>query len=150
MATNALLKATEYTKTAAIIAGIASAESFPDASKRKLHVQYDEWSSATAYDDPSTISFMVIPKGARVLGFIVSWDAQGAAVTGDIEIGGTAACASEAITDMTSAGQLYIPALASFIDTPLAADGVLTVITADQVLGQNDKLCVACLYMNED
>lgn len=151
MATSATLKATDYTKVAAIVAGTESGLStFPDASKRKLHAHYDEWSSATAYDDPSTISFMLLPKGARVLAFIVNWDAQGAAVTADFEIGGVAACAAEAVTDMTSAGQLVIPALATFSDTPLAADSILTMITADQALGQDDKICVTCLYLNED
>lgn len=151
MATSSTLKATDYTKIAAVLAGTASAESFPDASKRKLHAMYDEWSSATAYDDPSTISFMLLPKGARVLGWSVAWDAQAAAVTADFEIGGVTASTAECITDMTSAGAIgFIPALATFVDTPLTADSILTVITKDQALGQDDKICITTFYLNED
>jgi hypothetical protein len=111
---------------------------------------YDEWSSATAYDDPSTIGFGILPKGARVLGFMVSWDAQGAAVVGGVRIGEVAATGTSAITDMTSAGELWIPVLASFMDTPLTADSVVDILTATQALGQNDKICMGVLYLDED
>lgn len=150
MAASTTLKSTNYTLIAQIVAGTKSAESYPDASKRKLRAMYDEWSSSTAYDDPSTISFMLLPKGARILGWIVSWDAQGAAVTADFEIAGVTASASEAVTSMNAAGQLFIPALAVFQDTPLTADSILTMITATQALGQDDKICVTTLYLDED
>jgi hypothetical protein len=150
MATSATLKALEYTKIAAIVAGTASAESFPDASKRKLRGMYDSWESTVAYDDPSTISFALLPKGCRVLGFLVAWEAQGAAVTADFEIGGVAACAAEAVTDMTSAGELWIPVNAVFAGVPLTADSILTMITKDQALGQSDRIDVTTVYLDED
>ena len=150
MAASTTLKGAEYTKIAAIVAGTASAESFPDASQRKLRMMYDSWESTVAYDDPSTISFALLPKGCRVLGWVVSWEAQGLAVTADFEIGGVAASAAEAVTDMTSAGQLFIPALATFQQTPLTADSILTMITADQALGQSDSISVTTMYLDED
>lgn len=150
MAASTTLKATNYTKIAAVIAGTASAESFPDASQRKLRAMYDSWESSTAYDDPSTITFGLLPKGCRVLGWIVSWEAQGAAVTADFEIGGVAASTSEAVTSMASAGQLFIPALATFQQVPLTADSLLTFITNTEALGQDDAISVTTLYLDED
>ncbi len=149
-AADTTLKGANYTKVAAVVAGTASAGNFPDASQRKIRGMYDSWESTTSYDDPSTISFMLLPKGCRVLGFVVSWEAQGLAVTADFEIAGVAASAAEAVTDMTSAGQLFIPALATFQQTPLTADSILTFITKDQAMGQNLAISVTTLYLDED
>lgn len=152
MATSSTLKGANYTKVAGVVAGTLSAGSFVDASKNigtPLRVLYDSWESTVAYDDPSTISFGLLPKGARVLGFMVSWEAQGAAVTADFEIGGVAACTAEAVTSMSSAGSLYIPALATFQQVPLTVDSILTMITAAQALGQSDAISVACIYTLE-
>lgn len=151
MGASTTLKGANYTKTAIIVAGtITTDRSFPDASQRKLRVMYDSWESATSYDDPSTISFGLLPKGCRVLGWMVSWEAQGAAVTADFEIGGVTASADEAVTDMTSLGQLFVPALAVFQQTPLTEDSILTFITKDQAMGQNLIITVATLYLDED
>ncbi len=59
-------------------------------------------------------------------------------------------CPVEAVTDMTSAGQLFIPALATFQQTPLTADSILTFITKDQAMGQNLAISVTTLYLDED
>jgi hypothetical protein len=151
MAASTTLKGTEYTKTAAILAHTASAESFPDASKRKLRGMYDEFVDAdTAWDLASEIGMGYVPKGARVLGFIVSNDAVGAAVTADLEIGGVAATAAEAWTSMNGANQLFIPALATFQDTPLTTDSVVTVVTAAATLAATKKITVTTVYLDED
>jgi hypothetical protein len=151
MATSATLKSAQYTAIYNVQQHTASAEAFNNASKRKLRAMFSSWESATAYDDPSTISLMLLPKGARVLGFMVSWEAQGAAVTGDFEIGGVTASTAECVTDMTSAGAIgFIPAVAAFQESELAADSVLTLITAAQALGQDDAIFVTCVYTDED
>jgi hypothetical protein len=150
MATSATLKSAQYTKIYNVQQHTASAEAFVNASKRKLRGMYASWESATAYDDPSTISLMLLPKGARVLGWFVAWEAQGAAVTADFEIGGVTASAAECVTDMTSAGELWIAANAAFQQVELTEDSVLTMITAAQALGQDDAICVTCVYSDED
>lgn len=150
MAASTTLKGTEYTKTAAIVAGTASAELYPNASKRKLRCLYDEFTSATAYDAGSVISMGLLPKGCRVLGFLVSWEAQGAAVTMDLTIGGVAASTAEAVTDMTSAGSLFIPALETFQGTPLTADSIVALVTAAQSTGIDDSVSLTTLYLDED
>lgn len=151
MAASTTLKGTEYTKTAAVLAHTASAESFPDASKRKLRGNYDEFVDAnTGWDSGSEIGMGYIKKGARILGFIVSNVAVGAAVTADLAVGGVAATAAEAWTDMTGAQQLFIPALAVFQQTPLTADSIVTVITAAQTLAATKKISVTTVYLNED
>lgn len=150
MAASTTLKGTEYTKTAAIQAHTASAESFPDASKRKLRGNYDEFTSGTAWDAASEIAMGYIPKGARVLGFLVSNVAVGAAVTADFEVGGVAASAAEAWTSMNGALQLFIPALAVFQQTPLTADSIVTVVTAAATLAADKKISVVTVYLNED
>jgi len=154
MAASTTLKGTNYTNIAAILAGTASAESFPNASTQtgtKLRACYDYFVDAdTGWDLASTISMGVIPKGARVVGFIVANEAVGAAVTADIALSGTAATASEAWTDMTSANQQFIPALEAIQNTPLTADKVVQVITAGATLAAGKSITVTTLYLNED
>ncbi len=148
MAVSILLKATEYTKTAKIVAGEASAESYPDASQRKLRGMYDEFSSDTAYDATSVISFGLLPKGSRVLGFFISWEAQGAAVTVIPQIGGVTAGATTAA--MTNAGSEFVPALEVFQGTKLTADSIVSLITAAQDTGIDDSISVTTVYLDED
>jgi len=151
MAASTTLKGTEYTKTAAIVAGTeGGGGTFPDASKRKVRAMYDEFTSGTAYDAGSIISMGLLPKGCRVLGFLVSWEAQGAAVTMDLTIGGVAASTAEAVTDMTSAGSLFIPALETFQGTPLTADSIVALVTAAQSTGIDDSVSLTTLYVDED
>ena len=154
MAASTTLKGANYTKVAGVVAGTLSAGSFIDASiyfGSRLKTQYDYFVDAdTAWDLASEIGMGLLPKGATVLGWIVSNDAVGAAVTADFEIGGVAASASEAWTSMNGANQLFIPALATFQDTPLTADSILTVVTAAATLAATKKLIVTTLYLNED
>ena len=147
MATSALLKALEYAK---IVASFASAGTFPNASKRKLRGMYDYFESTVAYDLASEIGMGLLPKGARVIGFIVSNEAIGAAVTADFEIGGVAASASEAWTSMNGANQQFIPALATFQQVPLTADSVVTVVTAAATVAADKRISVTTLYLDED
>jgi hypothetical protein len=152
MGTSSALKSVEYAKVAAILAGTTGGVgTFPDASKRKLRGQTAMFvHEVTAYDAGSEITFMLLPKGAIVLAFVVAAEAQGAAVTIDFEIGGVAACTSEAWTDMTSDMTLVIPSLQVFHRTPLTADSLLVGITAAQPTGIGDEMQVTCLYLLED
>ena len=134
MAASTTLKGVNYTKLAAVIAHTASAESFVNAMTEfgsRLRTMYDMFvDEDTAWDAGSVIGMGYLPKGARVLGWVVSWEAQGAAVTADFTIGGVAASAAECITDMTSAGGIgFIPALVAFQQTPLTADSVVAIVT---------------------
>jgi len=150
MAASTTLKGTRYTNTAGVVAGTLSAGSFNNASKTKLRVMYDEFSSDTAYDAGSVISMGLLPKGARVFGFLVSWEAQGAAITMDLTIGGVAASTSEAVTDMTSAGSLFIPVTETFMGIELTVDSVVALVTAAQPTGIDDSVSLGVLYTIED
>ena len=154
MASSTTLKGANYTKVAGVVAGTLSAESFVNAMKvfgARLKTQYDYFVDAdTAWDATSEIAMGLLPKGALVLGWIVSNDANSAATTADFEIGGVAASASEAWTSMNGANQQFIPALATFQDTPLTADSILTIVTAAQTLATSTKLIVTTLYLSDD
>ncbi len=150
MAASTTLKGANYTNVAAVVAGTASAGSYPNASQRKLRGMYDYFESSVAYDAGSEIGMGLIPKGARVLGFIVSNEAISAAVTADFEVGGVAASASEAWTSMNGAQQLFIPALAVFQQTPLTANSVVTVVTAAATLAADKRISVTTVYLDED
>jgi hypothetical protein len=152
MAASTTLRATEYTKVYNVINRLGSAEQFANANQRKLRGMYDVFSHATvAYDAGSEIGFGLLPKGCRVLGWMVSWEAQGAAITADFEIGGVTASTSECITDMTSDGAIgFIPALPVFQKTPLTADSILTIVTAAQATGIGDKIMITTVYLDED
>jgi hypothetical protein len=104
-----------------------------------------------AYSAGSVISMGLLPKGARILGWTVAWEAQGAAVTGDFTIGGVAASTAECITDMTSDGAIgFIPALVAFQQTPLTADSVVAIVTAAQSTGIGDQINITTWYLDED
>lgn len=154
MAASTTLKGVNYTKIAQVVAGTHSAEVFVNAMKvfgSRLRTNYDTFVDAdTAWDLASEISMGLLPKGAIVLGWIVSNDAVGAAVTADFEVGGVAASAAEAWTSMNGANQMFIPALASFQDTPLTADSIVSVVTAAATLAATKKLIVTTLYLQDD
>lgn len=153
MAASTSLKGTNYTKVAGVVAGTLSAGSFVNAMQMwgaRIRGMYDEFTSGTAWDAGSVISMGLLPKGARVLGFLVSWEAQGAAVTMDLTIGGVAASTAEAVTDMSSAGSLFIPALETFTGTPLTADSIVALVTAAQSTGVDDSVSLTTLYLYED
>ena len=94
------------------------------------------------------VSCSVVPKGARVLGFIFQCDDNTAKATGTIEVGGTAASAAGAITDL-SAGPvtLFIAALDTFSQTPLTADSVVSVQFADQAVDAAVVMTLTTLYV---
>ena len=154
MAASTTLKGANYTKVAGVVAGTKSAESFVNAMVvfgSRLRTMYDTFVDAdTAWDAASEIAMGLLPKGAIVLGWIVTNDANSAATTADFEVGGVAASAAEAWTSMNGANQLFIPALATFQDTPLTADSIVTVVKAAQTLATSTKLIVTTLYLNDD
>lgn len=154
MAASTTLKGVNYTKVAAVVAGTASAESFVNAMTEfgtRLRCMYDMYvDEVTAWDAGSVIGMGLLPKGCRVLGWFVAWEGTGANMTADFEIGGVTASTAEAITDTTSDGALYIPALVVFQQTPLTADSVLTLVTAANPTGIGDQINVTTLYLNDD
>lgn len=93
----------------------------------------------------------IVPKGARVLGFIFQADDNTAATTGTIEVGGTSATASGAITDL-SAGpvKLFIPALDTFSQTALTADSVVSIQFAAQVVDAEVVITLTTLYVMDN
>lgn len=150
-AASTTLKGANYTKVAAIVAGTeGGGGTFPNASRRKMRGMYDYFESTVAYELASEIGMGLIPKGARIIGFLVSNEAVGAAVTADFEVGGVAASASEAWTSMNGAQQLFIPALATFQQVPLTVDSVVTVVTAAATLAADKRISVTTLYLDED
>ncbi len=114
-----------------------------------LRTVYDTYTvvAATAMAAGSTIAMGIIPKGAIVLGFIWTSTAASAAVTADITIGDVAATTSEALTDMTSATQQFVPATGVFPYTPLTADSAVSVITAAQTMPTGQIVTLTTLYL---
>lgn len=146
-------KGVNYTSVAGVVAGTLSAGSFINASTMfgtKLRVQYDTYAFLADADATSILSMGLLPKGARVLGFYWASEAQGVATTADIEIGGVAATAAEALTDMTSATQQFVPATEAMSNTPLTVDSVITVINAAQAFKLGKSVVLATLYLDED
>jgi hypothetical protein len=77
----------------------------------------------------STSLYMgVVPKGARVLGFYFSQSGAGAAATGGIKIGSTAATATTALTNMTAATAQLLPCIQSVAKDALTADSVVSIL----------------------
>ena len=154
MAASTTLKGTNYTKVAGVVAGTLSAGSFVNASKNlgtPLRVMYDMFVHETvAYDAGSIISMGLLPKGARVLGFMISAEATGAAMTADVTIGGVAATTAECLTDTTSDVAVFVPALPTFQLTPLTADSIVALVTAAQATGIGDEISLTVLYVLED
>jgi len=93
------------------------------------------------------ISMGQIPKNAIVLGFMFTSTAQGAAVTADVEIGGTAATTSEVFTDMTSATTQIVGSTGVFPYTPLTADSTVTLITAAQAIDPESTITLCTIYV---
>jgi len=93
------------------------------------------------------ISMGRLPKHAIVLGFLWSATAMGAAMTADVEIGGVAATAAEAFTDMTSATQQFVLSTGIFPYTPLTADSAITVTTAAQAFAPEATVTLTTLYV---
>jgi len=90
----------------------------------------------------------VVPKNARVIGFLFSCDDNDNATTGTIEVGGTSATASGAITDL-SAGPvaLSIVALDTFSQTPLTADSVVSIQFATGIIVEDVVMTLTTLYV---
>ena len=152
MAASTTLKGTSYTKIAGVVAGTLSAESFVNAMQvfgTRLRVNYDEFVDAdTAWDTASEIGMGLLPKGAVVLGCVVSNVAVGAAVTATIKVGSTTA--SGTWTSMNGANQQFLPCLAAVQQVPLAADSIVTVVTGGATLAATKKISVATLYLQDD
>jgi len=94
------------------------------------------------------VNMCVVPKGARVLGFIFQADKNTAATTGTIEVGGTAATAAAAITNLSEGPvKLFIPALDTFSQTALTADSVVSIQFADKAVDAAVVMTLTVLYV---
>jgi hypothetical protein len=69
-----------------------------------------------------------VPKGARILMFIFTQSGAGAAATGGVVIGSTAATSTSGLTDMTSATAQVLPCLEAVAKTALTADSAVTIL----------------------
>lgn len=69
-----------------------------------------------------------VPKGAKILAFIFSQSGAGAAATGGIKIGSTAATSTTALTDMTSATAQILPCIEAVASAALTADSDVTIL----------------------
>jgi hypothetical protein len=94
------------------------------------------------------VNMHMVPKGARVLGFIFQCDDNTAATTGTIEVGGTSATAAAAITDLSGGPvKLFIAALDTFSQTPLTADSIVSIQFASQVVDAAVVMTLTTLYV---
>ena len=139
-----------YTNVAGVVAGTLSAGSFNNASKTKLRAKVDTITFAADADAASVTSMGLLPKGARVIGFYFASEAQGVAVTADIEVGGVAATTAEVLTDMTSATQQLVPCVEAVSKDELTVDSVVTIINAAQAFKATKRIILATLYLIED
>lgn len=99
----------------------------------------------------STSLYMgVVPKGARVLGFYFSQSGAGAAATGGVKIGSTAATATTALTDMTSATAQLLPCIQSVAKDALTADSVVSILLTNAAdLDAATTLTLTTFYVME-
>lgn len=145
MAALTTAKGAEYTKYTT--GGISSLVT--NLWNRPLMTVFDSYTvPADTLAATAELSMGVVPKGARVLGFIFQADDNTAATTGTIEIGGVSATAAAAITDL-SAGpvKLFIPALDTFSQTQLTADSVVSIQFAAQAVDANVVITLTTLYI---
>lgn len=150
----------ESTKRAAVVAKTAGPEGFPnaDAFASKLRTCFDTYAMAAA--DTAAAGFVLtigaVPKGARVLGFIVANEANSAATTADLQLVDldgniTAATAAEAWTSWNAANQQFIPVLEALTAAgPLDEEHTVTVTTAAQTWAASISVSVTTLYVTED
>ena len=149
-----------YTKVAAIKAGTQGIGNFVDGANEwgtKLRVVFDTFAlSGDTMAAGGVITIGEVPKGAIVLGFYVSNEANSAAVTADLQLVDsdgniTTATASEAWTSWNAANQQFIPTLEAIP----AAGGLdeihkVTVTTAAATFADGKSIAVATLYIVED
>lgn len=72
-----------------------------------------------------------VPKGARILGFFFSQSGAGAAATGGVKIGSTAATSTTGLTDMTSATAQFLPCNEAVAKSPITSDSDVTILLTD-------------------
>jgi len=149
-----------YTNVAAIIAGTSGIGDFVDGANQwgtKLRVVFDTYAlDGDTMAAAGVITMGKVPKGAIVLGFYVSNEANSAATTADLQLVDsdgniTTATASEAWTSWNTANQQFIPCLEAIA----AAGGLdeahtVTVTTAAQTYADGVSIAVATLYIVED
>ena len=110
---------------------------------------FDTYTVPTAtLDATAELNMGIVPKGARVLGFIFAADDNDAATTGTIEVGGTSAITAATITALDSGPvSLRLPALAPFHDTPLTADAIVSIQFAAQDIKATVQISLTTLYV---
>ena len=149
-----------YTKVAAIEAGTLGVSSFVDGTNlwgTKARIVFDKYTVPTdTVAAGGVITIGRVPKGARVLGFMVTNTAAATgAVTADLQLVDaagniTTATAAEAWTDMQVAQGLWIPALSAGSATALDEAHTVTVTTKTAILDAAMVLTVATVCIYED
>lgn len=69
-----------------------------------------------------------VPAGAKILGFYFSQSGAGAAATGGVVVGSTAATATTALTDMTSATAQLVACNQAVNKTAVTADSTISIL----------------------
>lgn len=99
----------------------------------------------------STSLYMgIVPKGAKIIGFVFSQSGAGAAATGGVKIGGTAATAATALTDMTAATSQFVTCNEAVAKAALTADSVVSILLTNAAdLDAGTTVSLTTLYTME-
>ena len=100
----------------------------------------------------STSLYMgVVPAGAKILGFVFSQSGAGAAATGGIKIGSTAATATTVLTDMTAATSQIVACNEAVAKTAITADSVVSILLTNAAdLDAATTVSLTTLYMMDN
>lgn len=154
-------KGVNATKRAAILAKTSGVGDFVDGANEwgtKLRTCYDTYvlGSGDTAAAGMIITMGVVPKGARVLGWIVSNEAHTAAVQADFQLVDAAgnkteaSTATSAWTNWNGVNQQFIPALEAVSKAGLDAEHTVTITTDNASMVVGKSICVTTLYLAED
>ena len=124
----ATVNGVNYTITAAITAGTKGvADQIKNSLGANVKSIIDTYTFA-GQAAGTVVNLGTVPSGAKVLGFVITYGALGAAVTGTIKVGSTSAAPT--VTSMVAAGTQVIGYIGG--NTALTADSIVSLTTADQ------------------
>ena len=155
MTDHATVNGVNATKRAAIVAGTKGVGDFIDGANEwgtKVRCIYDEYNVASGDTVTSTgvLTFGTLPKGSKPLYAVwTQADANGAA-TGGILIGGVAATATNALTDMSNDTTQIVPINNTFTTTFTTAAVAVTVLLAAANLNALTNVTLSIFYIMED
>lgn len=110
------------------------------------HATYATTGSDTVAQD-ATIGMCVVPKGARLIGFIINYDAAGSAATVKMQAGTTDCSATS--SSMAAAGGQFLGVLAAYQSTALTADTVINMYTVANTIAATKTVNLTVLYVRD-